>query len=218
MKILCILIVNKLNTHYFKRGDDDCSNGQAQYDFRQARKRPIAPERHLTRERLEPAPRNHRSCRSPKPVISTPNRDRKLRKLVQDHFDYVDKNHDICHQKVTKYFESHTVSQVCATVKSGIPDFLKFQLEKDEVDLDTLAARVSIDMQLQTSTTKRGAYLSSGRPGSSSRVQNFVSPIAMQMHNNFEEQDSIHRDAICSGLSLDASPVLKISCLSVAIE
>jgi hypothetical protein len=107
--------------------------------------------------------------------------------VVQEHFDYVDENHDICHQKVTKYFESHTVSQVCATVKSGIPDSLKFQLENDEVDLDALAARVSTDMQLRNSTTKRGIYLSLGRPDSSSPCAKFVALIAMEMHNSFEK-------------------------------
>jgi hypothetical protein len=30
------------------------------------------------------------------------------------------------------------------------------------------------------------------------RVQNFVRLIAMERHNSFEKQDSIHRDAICS--------------------
>jgi hypothetical protein len=87
-----------------------------------------------------------------------------------------------------------------------MPDFLKTQLENYEVDLDALAARVSLDRQLQTSTTKRGTYLSLGRPDSSPCAR-FVALIAMERHNNFEKQDSIHRDAICSGLSLDTSRV-----------
>jgi hypothetical protein len=162
------------------------------------------------KERLEPGTpllAMIRALAHQSPSMSTPNLDRKLRKLVQDHFNYVDENHDICHQKVTKYFESHTISQVCATVKSGIPDFLKFQLENDEVDLDALAARVSIDMQLQPSTTKRGIYLSLEGLIPPPRVQEFATLIAMQMHNSFEKQDSIHRDAMCSGLSLDTSRV-----------
>jgi hypothetical protein len=39
------------------------------------------------------------------------------------------------------------------------------------------------------------------------RVQNFVTLIAMEMHNSFEKQDSIHRDAMCPRLSLDTSRV-----------
>jgi hypothetical protein len=47
-------------------------------------------------------------------------------------------------------------------------------------------------------------------------VQRFVTRIAMEMHNGFEKQDNIHRDAMNSGLSLDTSRVWKILCLSKA--
>jgi hypothetical protein len=46
----------------------------------------------------------------------------------------------------------------------------------------------------------------------SSHVQIFVTCIAMEMHNSFEKQDIIHRDARCSGLSLDTCRVWEILC------
>jgi hypothetical protein len=50
-----------------------------------------------------------------------------------------------------------------------------------------------------------------GRPP---RVQNFATLTAMEIHNSFEKQDSIHRDTICSGLSLETSPSLENSMTS----
>jgi hypothetical protein len=60
--------------------------------------------------------------------------------------------------------ENHTVAQLCEIVKAKMPDFWQKQIENDEVDLDELAARVAIDVQLQTGPAKRGTYLSIGRP------------------------------------------------------
>lgn len=48
------------------------------------------------------------------------------------------------------------------------------------------------------------------------RVQKFETCIAMAMHNSFEEQDSIHRDAKSLGLSLDTSRVWKVLCRFIA--
>jgi hypothetical protein len=39
---------------------------------------------------------------------------------------------------------------------------------------------------------------------------------AMEMHNSFEKQDSVHRDAVHSGLFLDTCRVWKLSCVSTA--
>jgi hypothetical protein len=71
-------------------------------------KRPLPPKRHPAEER-------------PEPEISLPAIVRVLAHRSQ--FDYVDEHHDICHQKVTKQVGSHTVPQVCATVKSGMQNF-----------------------------------------------------------------------------------------------
>jgi hypothetical protein len=46
------------------------------------------------------------------------------------------------------------------------------------------------------------------------RVQNIVTLVAVEMHNSLEKQDSIHRDAICSRLSLNISRVWRVLCLS----
>jgi hypothetical protein len=43
---------------------------------------------------------------------------------------------------------------------------LQHQLNEDNVDLDAIAARVSIDLELQPTTGKRGTYLLLGRPRS----------------------------------------------------
>jgi hypothetical protein len=40
--------------------------------------------------------------------------------------------------------------------------------------------------------------------------------IAMKMHNRFETQDTVHRDAICSGLSLETSRVRRLLCFLIA--
>jgi hypothetical protein len=40
--------------------------------------------------------------------------------------------------------------------------------------------------------------------------------IAITMHNRFEKQNSVHRDAIYSGLSLGTSLIWKTLCLSIA--
>jgi hypothetical protein len=102
-----------------------------------------------------------------KPPTSTPKLDDKLRRLAQDYFDFVNKNNDIVHQKVVKYVETHTVAQLCGTVvKAGMPDFWKAQIENDKVNLDELAARLAIYIQLQTKSSKRGTYLSLGSPNS----------------------------------------------------
>jgi hypothetical protein len=45
-----------------------------------------------------------------------------------------------------------------------MPEFLQNQLNEDRVDLDALAARVSIDLQLQPTLGKRGTYLLIGKP------------------------------------------------------
>jgi hypothetical protein len=41
-------------------------------------------------------------------------------------------------------------------------------------------------------------------------VQDFVTRVAIEVHSTPGQQDSIHRDAINSGLSLEASLVLEI--------
>jgi hypothetical protein len=101
-----------------------------------------------------------------KPSTSTPKLDEKLREPVEKHHNFVSENSDRIHQKVVKYMENHTVAQLCETVKAGMPDFWKAQIENDEVDLDALAARLVVDIQLQTNSSKRGTYLSLGRPNS----------------------------------------------------
>jgi hypothetical protein len=50
------------------------------------------------------------------------------------------------------------------------------------------------------------------------RVINFLKRILMEMHNSFEKQDSIHRDVIYPGLSLDASRIWRILCFVIATK
>jgi hypothetical protein len=105
-----------------------------------------------------------------KPSTSTPKLDGKLRELVEEHHNFVSENSDRIHQKVVKYMETHTVAQLCETGKAGMPDFWKAQIENDEVNLDELAARLLIDTQLQTKSSKRGTYLSLGRPSTTTQT------------------------------------------------
>jgi hypothetical protein len=130
-------------------------------------KRRLALKKKVSRKRT--GPRSPNAASTPKPAIPTPKLDEKLRELVEEHYSFVSENNRI-HQNVVKYMEDHTVAELCETVKAGIPDFWKVQIENDEVDLDELAARVAIDVQLQTGPAKRGTYLSIGRPNTTTQT------------------------------------------------
>jgi hypothetical protein len=49
-----------------------------------------------------------------------------------------------------------------------------------------------------------------------SAMQKYVTRVATKVHNTFERQDSICRDAVYVGLSLDTSLVGRLLCLFVA--
>jgi hypothetical protein len=51
-----------------------------------------------------------------------------------------------------------------------------------------------------------------------SHVRKWVEFVATKMHNTFEKQDSIHRDAIFSGLSLEMFPIGRPLCIFIARE
>lgn len=89
----------------------------------------------------------------------------------------------------------------------------KYRRQSRDVDV---AKRVNYQPSSHFNT---GSYLPSSSLGSKkcfgSEVRKYVTRVAVEMHNGFEKQDSIHRVALNSRFSLDTSRVSKSLCIFV---
>jgi hypothetical protein len=87
-----------------------------------------------------------------------------------------------------------------------MPDFWQAQFENHELDLEALAARLAVDIQLRRSSRKRGTHLSIGRPNSATQLSlAFPSSVAAGTRASTRGRNASRKWALYAGKSAEWS-------------